>query len=122
MVLITPRAIAPMRDMSVYWTIVYITCKAVPLLLISKCMGTMSSRYQTIIMRRGNMESYNYSSIDVLKRKEKKCPWADVPSLDSRQGNAYKKKTYTSNHTIAPAYNKGAYQVISKQNIKDIGR
>lgn len=27
-----------------------------------------------------------------------------------------------SNATIAPAYNKGAYQVISKENIKDIGR
>jgi len=26
------------------------------------------------------------------------------------------------NFTIAPAYNKGAYQVISKDNIKDIGR
>jgi hypothetical protein len=25
-------------------------------------------------------------------------------------------------YTIAPAYNKGAYQVISKENIKDIGR
>ena len=24
--------------------------------------------------------------------------------------------------TIAPAYNKGAYQVISRQNVKDIGR
>ena len=47
---------------------------------------------------------------------------ATIPSLNSRVGNTYKKKTYTSNHTIAPAYNKGAYQVISKQNIKDIGR
>jgi len=28
----------------------------------------------------------------------------------------------TSTHTIAPAYNKGAYQVISTDNIKDIGR
>ena len=27
-----------------------------------------------------------------------------------------------SKYTIAPAYNKGAYQVISKENIKDIGR
>ena len=25
-------------------------------------------------------------------------------------------------YTIAPAYNKGAYQVISKENVKDIGR
>jgi hypothetical protein len=24
--------------------------------------------------------------------------------------------------TIAPAYNKGAYQVITKNNVKDIGR
>lgn len=45
-----------------------------------------------------------------------------IPSLDTRKSMAPKKKTYTSNHTIAPAYNKGAYQVISKQNIKDIGR
>jgi hypothetical protein len=28
----------------------------------------------------------------------------------------------TSKYTIAPAYNKGAYQLISKENIKDIGR
>ena len=27
-----------------------------------------------------------------------------------------------SKYTIAPAYNKGAYQVISKDNVKDIGR
>ena len=28
----------------------------------------------------------------------------------------------SSNYTIAPAYNKGAYQVISKANVKDIGK
>jgi len=28
----------------------------------------------------------------------------------------------SQNFTVAPAYNKGAYQVISKSNIKDIGR
>lgn len=33
-----------------------------------------------------------------------------------------KKDHYTSSHTVAPAYNKGAYQVISRENIKDIGR
>ena len=45
-----------------------------------------------------------------------------IPSLDTRKAMAPKKKTYTSYHTIAPAYNKGAYQVISKDCIKDIGR
>lgn len=33
-----------------------------------------------------------------------------------------KKEYYTSSHTVAPAYNKGAYQVISRENVKDIGR
>ena len=33
-------------------------------------------------------------------------------------------RSYTAgaDFTAAPAYNKGAYQVISKENIKDIGR
>ena len=33
-----------------------------------------------------------------------------------------KRKIHKHNFTIAPAYNKGAYQVISKNDIKDIGR
>lgn len=37
---------------------------------------------------------------------------------------AKKDTTYASSsvYTVAPAYNKGAYQVIGKENIKDIGR
>lgn len=33
-------------------------------------------------------------------------------------------RSYTQNasFTVAPAYNKGAYQVISSENVKDIGR
>ncbi len=37
-------------------------------------------------------------------------------------GTTPKKEIVEHNFTIAPAYNKGAYQVISKNNIKDIGR
>ena len=37
-------------------------------------------------------------------------------------GVAAQRKTPNHNFTIAPAYNKGAYQVISKRDIKDIGR
>ena len=48
--------------------------------------------------------------------------WSKVPSRDSRQSLTPKKKTYKTNHTIAPAYNKGPYQVISQTNIKDIGK
>ena len=32
------------------------------------------------------------------------------------------KQQISSKYTIAPAYNKGAYQVISKDSVKDIGK
>lgn len=37
-------------------------------------------------------------------------------------GVAYKKKHTDHNFTIAPAYNKGSYQVISRKDVKDIGK
>ena len=61
--------------------------------------------------------------VNVTKRKETECPTRAIPSLDTRVAMAPKKDPLkTTAHTIAPAYNKGAYQVISKENIKDIGR
>jgi len=48
--------------------------------------------------------------------------WREVKSNDSRVGIAPKAKQYQSDHTIAPAYNKGAYQVIPRKEVKDIGR
>jgi len=62
--------------------------------------------------------------IDTLKRKETKCPTNSIPSKDTRALGAVTppRKSYRTNHTIAPAYNKGGYQVISPKNIKDIGR
>ena len=43
-------------------------------------------------------------------------------SDDIPVGIAPKKELIPHDFTIAPAYNKGPYQVISKSNIKDIGR
>ena len=43
-------------------------------------------------------------------------------SDDIPVGVALKKELIPHDFTIAPAYNKGPYQVISKSNIKDIGR
>ena len=37
-------------------------------------------------------------------------------------GATGKRKVFEHNFTIAPAYSKGAYQVISREDIKDIGR
>ena len=57
-------------------------------------------------------------------KEDKVCPWSLIPSLDNRTVGSVTppRKYYTSNHTIAPAYNKGAYQVISQSNIEDIGK
>ena len=57
----------------------------------------------------------------------------DYPSVSSHPSNghvptkvdeqyAQARREVSSNYTIAPAYNKGAYQVISKDNTKDIGK
>ena len=47
-----------------------------------------------------------------------------LPSLSNTipVGVAPKRRIHEHNFTIAPAYNKGAYQVISRKDIKDIGR
>ena len=51
-------------------------------------------------------------------------PAKDLPPLSNviPVGVAARRKTPKHNFTIAPAYNKGAYQVISQRDIKDIGR
>jgi len=72
------------------------------------------------------MESYSMNPLrlDVLKRKEKRCPTRDIPSMDTRRTGATTppRKSYSSKHTIAPAYNKGPLMVIPESCIKDIGR
>ena len=72
------------------------------------------------------MISFKYGShiMDMGVRKTNRCPFRDIPSTDTRQLGAVTppRKSYSSNHTIAPAYNKGGYQVISKDCIKDIGK
>ena len=44
-----------------------------------------------------------------------------IPSGGTKPVHTWRLKE-SKNFTIAPAYNKGAYQVITKNNVKDIGR
>ena len=55
----------------------------------------------------------------VYRRETKEYKSADVAGVDTTLSARHK---LDSKYTIAPAYNKGAYQVISKENIQDIGR
>ena len=72
------------------------------------------------------MISFKYGShiMDMGVSKTDKCPMGDIPSVDSRQLGAVTppRKSYSSGHTIAPAYNKGPIMVIPESCIKDIGK
>lgn len=50
----------------------------------------------------------------------------DIPSLDSKKtGDITPKKELPEDAKkfgTAPAYNKGAYQIVTEENVKDIGR
>ena len=72
------------------------------------------------------MISYKYGShiMDMGVEKTDECPMRDIPSLDTRRTGAVTppRKSYSSKHTIAPAYNKGPLMVIPESCIKDIGK
>ena len=72
------------------------------------------------------MISYNMNPvrIDLRPHRDTECPTQKIPSKDTRALGAVTppRRSYRTNHTIAPAYNKGPYQVISESNIKDIGK
>ena len=72
------------------------------------------------------MISFKYGShlVDMGISRIDKCPMKDIPSLDTRKLGAVTppRKSYSSGHTIAPAYNKGPVMVITESCIKDIGK
>ena len=58
---------------------------------------------------------------EVYRRETQEYPSAPMTMGKDMPDTSYKKEVSKS-YTLAPAYNKGAYQVISKENIKHIGR
>ena len=55
----------------------------------------------------------------VYRRETKQYKSAEIDSIDTTVDARHE---LSSKYMIAPAYNKGAYQVITKNNVKDIGR
>lgn len=53
--------------------------------------------------------------------KGKIIPSAPITPYSPPADTSYKKEV-SAKYTVAIAYNKGAYQVISRENIQDIGR
>jgi len=58
-----------------------------------------------------------------FRLEEPKIPSLTVETYSSpTEDHRQERLAISSQYTIAPAYNKGAYQVIAKDNVKDIGR
>ena len=76
-------------------------------------------------------EAFKTAKPDLSRVKDMDAHQKKYPSMPVTMGGSTgavdmkwqnEKREISSGYTIAPAYNKGAYQVIGKNNIKDIGK
>ena len=67
----------------------------------------------------------NHSRLNEMNEHRRKYPSLNsfAPTSGTKDDKWLREKQeISSGYTVAPAYNKGAYQVIGKSNIKDIGK
>ncbi len=67
----------------------------------------------------------SHNRIEEMNEHRRKYPSLDsfAPTSGTKDDKWLREKQeISSGYTVAPAYNKGAYQVIGKSNIKDIGK
>lgn len=83
--------------------------------------GRRKKKLPTVRRKKQAFTPYVPSSVYRRETPEYKSVSID-PKIAAGVENSSYKKEISSKYTLAPAYNKGAYQVISKENIKDIGR
>ena len=83
---------------------------------------TYSGRKRKALPKASNYqkEFKPFESKPVYRRETKQ--YKSVSAMASPCVVVDRSYTKDANFTVAPAYNKGAYQVISKENIRDIGR
>ena len=91
-------------------------------------MAKKSMSSPKVKARKSDFKPLKISQADLDRQAEHKAHREKYPSLGNGIGTASVsadtswKREESKNFTIAPAYNKGAYQVITKNNIKDIGK
>lgn len=82
-----------------------------------KATGEVYQKYQKPRSGLAAKPTYSHRSSDVFYPSAEDKPHTATTQVD----NTYKIEA-SKNFTVAPAYNKGAYQVISKDNIEHIGK
>jgi len=85
---------------------------------------TSNGRRRKKVISRSRKEKVQFFQLDrdePIRRETKYYPSAPMTPYTPAKDEQYKRDV-SANYTIAPAYNKGAYQVILDKDIKDIGR
>lgn len=88
--------------------------------------GPSGKKRKTISMSKSKnktMADYNWSTPkdNAIVRETKHYPSAPLTSYEKIEDQSWKLDE-SKKFTVAPAYNKGAYQVIPKSDIKHIGK
>jgi len=84
--------------------------------------GRKKVRLQAAKSGRISVKSLNVAASPSYRRDTVSYPSVEeAGAVSSRDMSDYKAEI-SSKYTIAPAYNKGAYQVISRDNVKHIGK
>lgn len=71
---------------------------------------------------KGRKKAGRYTPPEVYRRQTKIYPSLGTGKSIALKQDNLEKLEVSAKYTVAPAYNKGAYQVISVDNVKDIGK
>lgn len=82
-----------------------------------KVRGEVYEKYAKPREGTHSIPTYSHRSSDVFYPSA-----GDATRVCTTKADESWKVEASKNFTVAPAYNKGAYQVVSKENIKHIGR
>lgn len=84
-------------------------------------VNPMPSKRRKVAKARKPKASFVPLKVSSKLSANKNIPSAPITPYQPPADTSYRKEV-SAKYTVAIAYNKGAYQVISRENIKDIGR
>lgn len=84
-------------------------------------VNPMPSKRRKVAKARKPKASFVPLKVSSKPSANKNIPSAPITPYQPPADTSYQKEV-SAKYTVAIAYNKGAYQVISRENIKDIGR
>ena len=84
-------------------------------------VNPMPSKRRKVAKARKPKASFVPLKVSSKPSANKNIPSALITPYQPPADTSYRKEV-SAKYTVAIAYNKGAYQVISRENIKDIGR